>query len=191
MARRRPGRTRPHPGASARSTAPTRDPARPGAVPRAVSGARLPLRLTSRQLASVVAIAVFGTPAFSAFFDSGDWLDQHRVVVFAGIVVPVFAMFALEQQAILRRPQASLRFAGSGVLAPVLWWFLNLGSVTPIGVVAGLGSWYLGLGSVVPPAIVATLTTSALHGPVEAYVALTAWLWCGLAALLLSRRPGR
>jgi len=103
-------------------------------------------------------------------------------------LVLLASVFTIERRALLLTPQASLRFAGVGIVSPFMVHFAGFGALTPICVLQSLTSWRLGVGSVFPPAVVATVLVTMLYGPIYGMMIAVGHVWPGTAALLLTRR---
>ena len=73
------------------------------------------------------------------------------------------------------------------MLAPLFWWIVPLGAMTPIGVMQGYTTYRLGLGSIFGPAFVGALLTGFIFGPTAGLLAATASGFGGVAALLFTR----
>jgi hypothetical protein len=148
---------------------------------------RLPRRPSQRD---TIAIAVVGVTGIAAFADVVQGFDFYEANPFAPIAMTFIilgAIFSIERRALTRTRRASLRFAGVGVLSPVMWWIVPLGAMTPIGVMQGYTTFRLGIGSVFGPSFVGSLLTGAIFGPTAGLLAATAHGFGGIAALLFTR----
>src|SRR5262249_26158192 len=97
------------------------------------------------------------------------------------------AIFSIERRALIQTRRSSIRFAGVGVLAPLFWWVVPLGAMTPIGVMQGYTTYRLGLGSVVGPALGGAILTRSVFGGTPGLLAATESGFGGVAALLFTR----
>ena len=132
-------------------------------------------------------IAITGVAAFAGFFDGFDFYDANPLVAVAMTFVLLGAVFAIERRAIAATTRASFRFAGAGVVVPVLWWVVPYAAMTPIGVMQGYSTYRLGVGSVFGPAFVGAILTGTIFGPTAGLLACTGSVFGGMAALMFTR----
>ncbi len=99
----------------------------------------------------MVGIFLTGVGSFLGLIDRFD--DVRRLPVLPGVLTVACLAFGwlLEKDAIERRGDRVLRFAGFGVLAPVASARLGFAALTPISVLFGLTVYRLGLGAMTPP----------------------------------------
>lgn len=135
----------------------------------------------------MIAIAVTGLSAFAGFVDGFDWYDANPLVALALTFLLLGAIFAIERRALTATSRASLRFAGAGLVVPLLWWAVPFAAMTPIAAMSGYTSYRLGVGSVFPPAFVGAILTGSFFGATAGMLAATASVFGGTAALLFTR----
>ena len=167
-------------------------------VARAPEPARLSWTLSVEQRAAVIVAGVAAVAAYAGL-PRFTFYKEHIVVAQALTLVLLAAAFVIDRRFILLTPRASLRFAGFGVLAPILWYFLPFGAGLPIAALAGMTVYRLGIGSLFAPALLGTVLTgisqSVVHGaePGQGVVAgmlvAVAFVLPGMGALLMTRRP--
>ncbi len=156
-------------------------PVRPVRTP--LEPLRLPADLTPAQIVPLSAGLAAVVAGYVAIFKGPHWSDSHAILGLAATIVALGAVFALERGVLTLTPKASLRFAGFGILAPFLYYFLHAGALVPLLVLQGLTTYRLGLGSVSPPAIAATFLTGLAFGPFAGLVACMGHVWPGIAVL--------
>jgi hypothetical protein len=149
--------------------------------------ARLSRPLRAQDSIAVAVIAVTGLVAFAGFFDAFDFYDANPLVAIALTFVLLGAIFSIERKAITATTRASFRFAGAGVVVPLMWWVVPYAAMTPIGVMQGYSTYRLGVGSVFGPAFVGAILTGTVFGPTAGLMACTASVFGGTAALLFTR----
>ena len=190
MAKKRPTRRAP-----ARSKAPAPPPVKTAAEP-----VRLPWTLTPVLKAAVgtagaaAAAAYAGLPHFTFYKD-------HPAVTLVITLALLGSAFVIDRRFLVLAPRASLRFAGFGVLAPILWYFLPFGAGLPIAALAGTTVYRLGVGSLLAPALAGVMLTgisqSVVHGAVRGQgvvagmLVAVAFVLPGMGALLMTRQPAR
>jgi hypothetical protein len=170
-------------GPGPRNAAPP-SPAQPAPPPKAARLGR-PLRPTESIAVSV--IAVTGLVAFAGFFDAFDFYDANPLIAIALTFILLGAVFSIERRAIAATTRASVRFAGAGVVVPVLWWLVPYAAMTPIGAMQGYSTYRLGVGSVFGPAFVGAILTGTIFNPTAGLMSCTASVFGGTAALLFTR----
>ncbi len=97
------------------------------------------------------------------------------------------ATFSIERRAITATTRASFRFAGAGLVVPVLWWVVPYAAMTPIGAMQGYSTYRLGVGSVFGPAFVGAILTGTIFSPTAGLMSCTGSVFGGMAALLFTR----
>jgi hypothetical protein len=161
---------------------------------------RLPWTMTTPQRAAV-AIAGLGAIAAYAGLPHFTYYKDNPQAALAITFAVLGAAFVIDRRFIMLTPRASVRFAGFGVLAPLLWYFLPFGAGAPIAALAGMTVYRLGIGSVFAPALVGTMLTGISQsvvtgtqrgqGPVAGMLVAVAFVLPGMGALLMTRRqPG-
>jgi hypothetical protein len=153
-------------------------------APRALEPIRLPRQLAARHIVPLTIGFAAVVAGYIVVFRGATWGDNHPGATVGISIVALAATFALERHAIIATPQSSLRFAGFGVLAPFLFWFLHVGALVPLAVLQGLTTYRLGIGSISPPAIAATMLTGIAFGPYAGLVACVGHVWPGLMVLV-------
>jgi len=148
---------------------------------------RLPRQLSRRDTIAVAVVGVTGVAAFADVVEGFDFYEANPLVAVVMTFLILGAIFAIEQRALRRTMRSSIRFAGVGVIAPLMWWIVPLGAMTPIGVMQGYTTYRLGLGSVFGPAFVGALLTGSIFGATAGLMAATASGFGGIAALLFTR----
>ncbi len=128
-----------------------------------------------------------GVTAFAGFVDGFDFYDANPLIAVVLTFVLLGALFAIERAAILATTRASFRFAGAGLVVPVLWWVVPYAAMTPIAAMQGYTTYRLGVGSVFGPAFVGAILTGSVFGPTAGLLSCTASVFGGTAALLFTR----
>jgi hypothetical protein len=135
----------------------------------------------------VAVIAVTGLAAFAGFADGFEFYHANPLVAVALTFILLGAMFSIERRAIVATTRASFRFAGAGLVVPVLWWVVPYAAMTPIGAMQGYSTYRLGVGSVFGPAFVGAILTGTVFSPTAGLMTATASVFGGMAGLLLTR----
>ncbi len=159
------------------------------APPAREQAIRLPHRLAPRDTIAVAAIGITGVAGFADVVEGFDFYRRNPFLPLLMTLIILGAVFSIEHRAISRTLRSSVRFAGVGVLAPVMWWIVPLGAMTPIGVMQGYTTYRLGLGSMFGPVFVGTILTGSIFGPLEGLMVAIAGSFGGVAALLFTRDP--
>ena len=159
------------------------------APPAREQAIRLPHRLATRDTIAVAAIGITGVAGFADVVEGFDFYRRNPLLPLLMTLIILGAVFSIERRAISRTIRSSIRFAGVGVLAPVMWWIVPLGAMTPIGVMQGYTTYRLGLGSMFGPVFVGTILTGSIFGPLEGLMVAIAGSFGGVAALLFTRDP--
>jgi hypothetical protein len=159
------------------------------AAPPREQAIRLPHRLVARDTIAVAAIGITGIAGFAGVIDGFDFYERNPILPLLMTLIVLAAVFSIERRAISRTIRSSVRFAGVGVLAPLFWWIVPLGAMTPIGVMQGYTTYRLGLGSIFGPCFVGTILTGSIFGPIEGLMVAIAGSFGGIAALLFTRDP--
>ncbi len=162
----------------------------PAPVPAPAAQLRLGMTLTRRQGAALAVITVAGLAAFAGFLDRLEFYDDQPLVAVALTFAMLGAVFDIERRALSRTSRASVRFAGVGLIAPILWWVVPVAAITPIASMQGFTTYRLGIGSISPPAFAGSLLTGIVFGPTAGLLACAGHVWGGMAALLLTRKGG-
>ena len=129
------------------------------------------------------ALALFGIPTDFSFY------HRNPLVAVALTIGALAGAFLIDRRAIERNPRASLRFAGFGVLGPLLWYVIHIGALTPLAALQATTTYRLGVGSVFPPTLAGGLATGLAFGPVSGMLVTVGFAWPGIAMLLVTRRP--
>ena len=128
---------------------------------------RLPAQLTPVQVAGVSLVALCGALALSGIPSDFSFYHRNPLVAVAITIGALSGAFLLERRAIERNPRASLRFAGFGILGPVLWYVIHIGALTPLAALQATTTYRLGIGSVFPPALAGGVAAGLAFGPVS------------------------
>jgi hypothetical protein len=163
-------------------------PRAPAAPARRLEPHRLPRQLTSEQLVPLGMALVGVVAGYLVVFKGMSWTNVHPGYAVTATLVALAGVFLLERRVLIQTQSASLRFAGFGVLAPLLYYFLKTGALIPLLVLQGMTTYRLGVGSVAPPAIAATALTGLLFGPYGGLIACIGHVWPGIAVLGYFRR---
>jgi hypothetical protein len=157
------------------------------AAPPREQAIRLPRHLSRRDSIAVAVVAVTGIAAFADVVEGFDFYEANPFVAVVMTFIILGAIFAIERRALMQTARSSIRFAGVGVVAPLMWWIVPLGAMTPIGVMQGYTTYRLGLGSVFGPAFVGAILTGSIFGATPGLMAATASGFGGIAALMFTR----
>jgi hypothetical protein len=162
----------------------------PVAAPPPAAPLRLGVTLCRRQGVALAVITAVGLAAFAGFLDRLAFYDERPFVAVALTFSLLAAVYDIERRALAATFRSSARFAGVGLLAPILWWVVPIGAITPIAAMQGYTTYRLGLGSVFPPAFAGSILTGVVFGPTAGLLACAGHVWGGMAALLLTRGRG-
>jgi hypothetical protein len=168
-----------------------RPPVRPTGPVRAAPAAapaRLAARPTPLEIAGIALVAGCGVLALSGIPTDFSFYHRHPLVAVALTVIALGGAFLVDRHAVERNPRASLRFAGFGILGPVLWYVIHIGALTPLAALQATTTYRLGIGSVFPPALAGGIATGIAFGPVSGMLVTVGFAWPGVAMLLVTRR---
>ena len=150
--------------------------------------ARLAARPTPLEVLGIALVAACGVLALAGIPTDFSFYHRRPLLAVTLTVVALGGAFLVDRPAIERNPRASLRFAGFGVLGPLLWYVLHIGALTPLAALQATTTYRLGIGSVFPPALAGGIATGIAFGPVSGMLVTVGFAWPGVAMLLVTRR---
>ncbi len=128
------------------------------------------------------ALALSGIPSDFSYY------HRNPLIAVALTIGALSGAFLIDRRAVEHNPRASLRFAGFGLLGPVLWYVVHIGALTPLAALQATTTYRLGIGSVFPPALAGGIVTGVAYGPVAGMLVAVGFAWPGVAMLLVTRR---